>query len=124
MRLFPCDRYRLPLPDGHSFPIDKYALLRRRLESHAKAGATLEFIEPHAATDDELLRVHDRGYLGRVMAGTLSRDEVRRIGFPWSRELVERSLRSTGAAVDAAAAALADGVAASLAGGKIGRAHV
>ena len=117
MRLFPCDRYRLPLPDGHSFPIDKYALLRRRLESHAKAGATLEFIEPHAATDDELLRVHDRGYLGRVMAGTLSRDEVRRIGFPWSRELVERSLRSTGAAVDAAAAALEDGIAASLAGG-------
>ena len=46
-----------------------------------------------------------------------SPDEVRRIGFPWSRELVERSLRSTGAAVDAAAAAIDDGVAASLAGG-------
>ena len=92
-------------------------LLRRRLEQHAAAGMPLEFIEPHAATDDELLRVHARGYLGRVMAGTLSRDEVRRIGFPWSRELVERSLRSTGAAVDAAAAALEDGIAASLAGG-------
>jgi acetoin utilization deacetylase AcuC-like enzyme len=117
MRLYPCDRYRLPLPDGHSFPIDKYALLRQRLEAHAAAGAALEFIEPHAATDDELVRVHERGYLGRVMAGTLSRDEVRRIGFPWSRELVERSLRSTGAAVDAAAAAIEDGFAASLAGG-------
>jgi acetoin utilization deacetylase AcuC-like enzyme len=117
MRLFPCDRYPLPLPDGHRFPIDKYTLLRRRLEKHAAAGAAVEFVEPHAATDDELLRVHARGYLGRVMAGTLSRDEVRRIGFPWSRALVERSLRSTGAAVDAAAAALEDGVAASLAGG-------
>lgn len=117
MRVYPCDRWRLPLPDGHSFPIDKYSLLRRRLEAHAAAGAPLAFIEPHAATDDELRRVHDRGYLGRVMAGTLSRDEVRRIGFPWSRELVERSLRSTGAAVDAAAAAIEDGVAASLAGG-------
>ena len=117
MRLFPCDRYRLPLPDGHRFPIDKYTLLRRRLEQHALTGAPLEFIEPHAATDDELLRVHARDYLGRVMAGTLSQEEVRRIGFPWSRALVERSLRSTGAAVDAAAAALEDGVAASLAGG-------
>ena len=117
MRLFPCDRYPLPLPEGHRFPIDKYTLLRRRLEQHARAGEPLEFIEPHAATDDELLRVHARDYLGRVIAGTLSRDEVRRIGFPWSRELVERSLRSTGAAVDAAAAALEDGVAASLAGG-------
>jgi acetoin utilization deacetylase AcuC-like enzyme len=117
MRLFPCDRYRLPLPEGHRFPIDKYPLLRRRLEAHAAAGAALEFIEPHAATDDELRRVHAADYLGRVMAGTLSRDEVRRIGFPWSHALVERSLRSTGAAVDAAAAALEDGVAASLAGG-------
>ena len=85
MRLVPCDRYPLPLPDGHRFPIDKYMLLRRRLEQHAAAGMPLEFIEPHAATDDELLRVHAQGYLGRVMAGTLSREEVRRIGFPWSR---------------------------------------
>jgi acetoin utilization deacetylase AcuC-like enzyme len=117
MRLFPSDRYPLPLPEGHRFPAAKYRMLRHRLETHAAAGVPLEFIEPHAATDDELLRVHDRGYVGRVFAGTLSAAEVRRIGFPWSRALVERSLRSTGAAVDAAAAALADGVAASLAGG-------
>jgi acetoin utilization deacetylase AcuC-like enzyme len=117
MRLFPSDRYPLPLPEGHRFPAAKYAALRRRLETHAAAGAALEFIEPHAATDDELVRVHDRAYVGRVLAGTLSAAEIRRIGFPWSEALVERSLRSTGAAVDAAAAALADGVAASLAGG-------
>ena len=117
MRLCPSDRYPLPLPAGHRFPVAKYAALRRRLEAHAEAGSPLEFIEPHAATDDELLRVHDRAYVGRVLAGTLSPAEVRRIGFPWSEALVERSLRSTGAAVDAAAAALTDGVAASLAGG-------
>ncbi|NDC53502.1 MAG: histone deacetylase [Planctomycetia bacterium] len=117
MRVFPCDRFPLPLPEGHRFPIDKYALLRRRLEAHAAGGADLEFVEPHAATDDELARVHDRAYLGRVLSGTLAPAEVRRIGFPWSAALVERSLRSTGAAVDAAAAALSDGVAASLAGG-------
>jgi acetoin utilization deacetylase AcuC-like enzyme len=117
MRLYPSDRWPLPLPEGHRFPAAKYAILRRRLEAHAAAGAALEFIEPHAATDDELLRVHDRAYVGRVLAGRLSAAEIRRIGFPWSAELVARSLRSTGAAVDAAAAALADGAAASLAGG-------
>ncbi|MFM9009612.1 MAG: histone deacetylase [Planctomycetota bacterium] len=117
MRLFPSDRYPLPLPEGHRFPAAKYGLLRRRLEAHAAAGAPLEFVEPHAATDEELLRVHDRAYLGRVLAGTLTPAEVRRLGFPWSPQLVERSLRSTGAAVDAAAAALEDGRAASLAGG-------
>ncbi|RLS82548.1 MAG: histone deacetylase [Planctomycetota bacterium] len=117
MRLFPSDRYPLPLPEGHRFPASKYSLLRRRLEAPAAAGAALEFVEPHAATDEELLRVHDRGYVGRVFSGTLTRDEQRRIGFPWSEQLVERSLRSTGAAIDAAAAAVEDGIAASLAGG-------
>ena len=117
MKLFPCDRYPLPLPPEHRFPLAKYRRLRERLEGFAAAGWPLEFIEPHAATADELLRVHDRAYVGRVLGGGLSRDEVRRIGFPWSPQLVERSLRSTGAAVDAAAAALAEGLAASLAGG-------
>lgn len=117
MRLYPSDRYPLPLPEGHRFPAAKYALLRRRLEAHAAGGAGFEFVEPHAATDEELLRVHDRAYVGSVLSGRLSRDEERRIGFPWSTGLVERSLRSTGAAVDAAAAAMDDGVAASLAGG-------
>lgn len=117
MRLFPSDRYRLPLPDGHRFPVEKYRALRKRLEAEAAAGAAFEFIEPHAATDEEILRVHDRAYVGRVMAGTLTPAEVRRIGFPWSEQLVARSLRSTGAAVDAAAAAIEDGIAASLAGG-------
>ncbi|MEI6504451.1 MAG: histone deacetylase [Planctomycetota bacterium] len=117
MRLFPSDRHPLPLPEGHRFPASKYGRLRQRLEAHVATGANFQFIEPHAATDDELLRVHDRGYVGRVLSGALSPEEVRRIGFPWSPGLVERSLRSTGAAVDAAAAAIEDGVAASLAGG-------
>jgi len=117
MRVFPSDRYPLPLPAGHRFPVEKYRELRKRLEAEVRAGAALEFVEPHAATDEELLRVHERGYVGRVMAGTLTPAEVRRIGFPWSEALVARSLRSTGAAVDAAAAALEDGIAASLAGG-------
>jgi acetoin utilization deacetylase AcuC-like enzyme len=117
MRLFPSDAHPLPLPVGHRFPLAKYRLLRERLERERDRGRAFEFVQPHAATDEELLRVHDRGYLRRVVDGTLSPGEVRRIGFPWSPQLVERSRRSTGAAVDAARAAIGDGVAASLAGG-------
>lgn len=113
MRLFPSDSFPLPLPQGHRFPLEKYRLLRERLERET----TFEFILPHAATDAELLRVHAPDYVRRVFAGRLSPEEVRRIGFPWSPELVERSRRSTGAAVDAARAAMEEGVAASLAGG-------
>ena len=75
------------------------------------------FIEPHAANDEELRRVHCPQYLGRVFGGTLTKAEIQRIGFPWSEDLIERSLRSTGAAVDAGVTALRDGIAASLAGG-------
>ena len=117
MRLFTCDKYSLPLPEGHRFPLQKYEMLRHRLELDAAAGVPFVFIEPHAANDEELRRVHCPEYLGRVFRGTLTHTEIQRIGFPWSQELVERSLRSTGAAIDAAASALRDGVAASLAGG-------
>ena len=105
------------MPDGHRFPIQKYEILRQRLEKDVEAGEPFVFIEPHAASDEELRRVHCPQYLGRVFGGTLTKAEIQRIGFPWSEDLVERSLRSTGAAVDAGVSALRDGIAASLAGG-------
>ncbi len=114
MRLFPSDRYELPLPPGHSFPLSKYRLLRERLE---RSQTQFSFHEPHAASIESLRRVHEAGYLERVLTGTLTPAEVRRIGFPWSEQLVERSRRSTGAAVEAARASLQEGTAASLAGG-------
>ncbi len=52
---------------------------------------------PVAATNEELLRAHTPEYLHRVVTGTLSEAEVRRIGFPWSPGMVERSRRSSGA---------------------------
>lgn len=113
MRIFYCDHFVLPLPEGHRFPIDKYGLLRDRV-SCADLG---ELEVPEAASDEELVRVHEARYLERVREGTLTRDEVRRIGFPWSPELVERSRRSVGGTIAASRAALADGVAVNLAGG-------
>ena len=105
------------MPEGHRFPIQKYEILRQRLEKDVETGEPFVFIEPHAASDEELRRVHCPQYLGRVFGGTLTKAEIQRIGFPWSEDLVERSLRSTGAAVDAGVSALRDGIAASLAGG-------
>ena len=111
MRVFPSDRFELPLPAGHSFPLTKYRRLRERLEAAVASGAALSFHQPQAASWESLARVHDAGYLERVFRGTLSVAEVRRIGFPWSEQLVERSRRSTGAAIDASRVALAEGIA-------------
>ena len=72
---------------------------------------------PHAATDTEICRSHDPEYLRRLQQGQLTAKEIRRIGLPWSPQLVERARRSAGATVDACFAALEDGVAVHLGGG-------
>lgn len=116
MKIFYTDHYVLPLPAGHRFPMAKYSLLRKRVEEAGLAGGQ-GLHEPHAATYDEILRAHDCGYLERIVCGRLSAQELRRIGFPWTPQMVERSRRSAGATIDACRAALAEGVAVNLAGG-------
>ncbi len=115
MQLFYCDHFVLPLPDGHRFPMAKYARLRQRLID--ADDPRLRFVEPPAATDAQLGLVHDRRYLHRIVSGAMTAAEQRTLGFPWSPALVERSRRSTGATIAACRAAVADGVAANLAGG-------
>jgi acetoin utilization deacetylase AcuC-like enzyme len=69
------------------------------------------------AANADILRVHDPDYLERFLKGQLDRRQMRRIGFPWSEALVQRTLHSVGATIQASQAALADGMAASLSGG-------
>lgn len=113
MKIFSSDTFVLPLPPKHRFPMAKYARLRERVEEHALG----EVLIPPAARDSELLLVHCPRYLHRVRRGELDAHDVRRIGFPWSPGLVERSRRSVGATIAAARAALEDGFGVNLAGG-------
>ncbi len=113
MKAFYTDSFVLPLPADHRFPMDKYRLLREQVE----ASGVAQLCIPDAASDEEILRCHDADYLERVKTGTLSAQEIRRIGFPWSPEMVERSRRSSGATIAACRAAISDGVAVNLAGG-------
>lgn len=119
MKIFYCDQFVLPLPEGHRFPMAKYARLRERVRDElvAASNGRLELRVPDAATDAQLEGAHDPEYVARVVRGGLSLAEVRRIGFPWSPELVERSRRSVGGTIGAARAALLDGFAGNLAGG-------
>ena len=116
MKLFYTDVFVLPLPAGHRFPMEKYSRLRAELLASGDF-AESDFHLPHAASDDELARAHDRDYIDRVSCGRLSEEEQKAIGFPWSVGMVERSRRSAGATICACRAALEDGIAANLAGG-------
>lgn len=106
----------LPLPEGHRFPMRKYALLRERVQAAGWVPRHV-LVEPEAASDTELLRAHDPRYVQRVRNGELDAAEIRRIGFPWSQEMVERSRRSAGATIAACRSALEDGCGVNLAGG-------
>lgn len=113
MKVFYTDHFVLPLPDGHRFPMQKYSLLREAVQ--ACAAQSLE--EAPAARDDELLLAHDADYVERMSIGTLTANEIRQIGFPWSPQMAERARRSAGATIAAAKAALRERCAVNLAGG-------
>jgi len=107
------DHFVLPLPPGHRFPMRKYAALRERV----RAVAADRLRVPDAATDAELARAHDPAYVAAARHGTLDARALRRIGFPWSPAMIERSRRSAGATIAACRSALAHGVGINLAGG-------
>ncbi|MEO5732713.1 MAG: histone deacetylase [Rubrivivax sp.] len=119
MQAFHSDQFVLPLPEGHSFPMPKYRLLR---EAVTRTLPGVRITEAAPATDGELALAHDPAWITAVVDGTTSAAQQREIGFPWSERMVERSRRSVGATIQAARAALfgtgvGEGVAANLAGG-------
>jgi acetoin utilization deacetylase AcuC-like enzyme len=109
-------KYTFPLPDGHRFPVAKYEMLRAAVV--AEGIVPLELVlDPPRASDDALELVHTREYLRRFRDGALDAAELRRLGFPWSLALVERSYRAVGGTIAAARHALVRGLAMNLAGG-------
>ncbi len=93
--------------------MEKYARLRRSVERLPE----INMLEAPAATDTQLLYAHTPAYVQAVIHGTLSPQEQKEIGFPWSMQMVERSRRSVGATIAACQAAVTEGVAVNLAGG-------
>ncbi|ABF41790.1 histone deacetylase superfamily [Candidatus Koribacter versatilis Ellin345] len=112
-RLFYTDHYTLPLPEGHRFPISKYKLLREMLERDS----LFEFVPAPLAKPEVIALVHDAAYVEQFVQGELSAQAMRRIGFPWSPELVKRTLGSVGGTLSAGMDALSSGFGGTLAGG-------
>ena len=112
-RLYYCDHYRIPLPPGHKFPIEKYAMLRALLNANGAYDLTPAPFAPPA----DLELAHDPAYVQSILQGTVDARVMRRIGFPWSPELVRRTLASVGGTLAAARDAMQCGFGGNLAGG-------
>ncbi len=113
MRLYYCDHFEIPLPAGHKFPMEKYRLLRERIE--ADGFWSLEVAPPASA--ETIALAHDRDYVSQFIEGTLPAAAMRRIGFPWSQGLVNRTLASAGGTLAATRDAMETGFGGTLAGG-------
>lgn len=114
MQAFYSDRFVLPLPEGHRFPMAKYKMLR---DGIARLWPQISLYEAPAATDGQLALAHSPSYIESVTSGSISTAALRDIGFPWSVMMAERARRSVGATVEAVRAAMGGGISANLAGG-------
>jgi acetoin utilization deacetylase AcuC-like enzyme len=114
MHAFYSDRFVLPLPEGHRFPMVKYEMLR---EAIALNLPEIRLLEAPATSDGELALVHAPAYIAALRDGTIDASALREIGFPWSPLMVERAHRSVGATVAAVRQAMQTGMSANLAGG-------
>ena len=108
-------RYDLNLGD-HVFPARKYRLIHDRLLRERFAEPD-DFIEPQAASDDDVLRVHDPGWVQRLKTGTLSHAEIIKLEIPYSCEMVEGFWLATGGTILAARNALRDRIGFNIGGG-------
>ena len=116
MRVVFSPNYSVDLPPHHQFPMAKY----REVHAALTADGTLAHgwvVRPEPAEPELLRLAHTEEYVTRFIAGELTPQEERRLGFQWSVELARRALFATGGTVLAARLALEDGLAANLAGG-------
>lgn len=104
MRVWSHADHLFPLPEGHRYPLAKYARLRDRVV-HDGLVSTADV--PAPISWDALLRVHEGAFVRRMRSGALDRREERVLGLPWSQELVERARRGTRGTLRAARDALA-----------------
>lgn len=102
----------LTLPERHRFPLAKYQGLFERLQVQ---GYPLG--EAPSATREQICRIHDADYVAAALSGQLADRAIRKIGFPWSPMLIERTLRSVGATVAASRHALEQGCGLQISGG-------
>ncbi len=116
MQVYFSDHYTLPLPEEHRFPMTKYRMLRDYLISN-KIITEQQLHESPLATEDLLRLAHTDQYITSMKTGDIDLQIIKRIGFPWSLELYQRSCATVGGALQSAKSALKNQIAGNLAGG-------
>lgn len=108
--------YAHPLPENHRFPMEKYELLPMQL-IHEGIADKADFFEPVVCDEHWVLKAHDADYWHKLKTLSLSKQEIRKTGFPLSQELIDREQTLVQGSIACVDYALQDGVAMNIAGG-------
>lgn len=108
--------YAHPLPEGHRFPMLKYEMLPEQLVREGTCQRE-QFFAPKRILDAHVLRTHSAAYYKQLNDLSLSKKEVRRIGFPLSQKLIERECIIAQGTLDGCDFALKNGISFNIAGG-------
>lgn len=108
--------YVSPLPPEHRFPMAKFGLIRDLLLAEGVVVAN-DIYHPGAPATAWIEQVHDPDYVSAYCNGTLDPKAQRRIGLPWSPNLVKRTCTAVGGTILTAKLALQRGLACNTAGG-------
>ena len=110
------EHYTIPLPNGHRFPMIKYDLIPEQLLYEGTI-TTNNLFSPAKLHEDDLLGIHCAQYWQKLKNGGLNKEEIRKMGFPYSEQLVKRELVILQGTIDCARYAMQYGVALNVAGG-------
>ena len=100
----------------HVFPSKKFRLIRDRMLLERVAEEN-DFVQPDPASDEDVLRVHDHGWVHRLKTGTLGYAELLKLEIPYSRQMVEAFWLAAGGSILAARNALLHGIGFNIGGG-------
>src|SRR6202521_2144920 len=73
---------------AHVFPSRKYRLIHDHLLDEGFADP-MDFVQPEPASDDDVLRVHESGWVQRLKTGTLTPQAILRLEIPYSKQMVD-----------------------------------
>ena len=107
--------YKYALPDGHRFPMVKYELLPKYLLEQGICTKD-NFFTPEKVSEAPILKIHTQDYYQRLIALDIDKKEIRKMGFPLRKELVERGHYIIDGTIKGCEFALEHGVAMNIAG--------
>ena len=108
--------YIYPLEENHRFPMIKYELIPEQLLIESTCSEN-NFFNPEKVDDDIVLFTHQKEYFERFKSLHLSKKEIREIGFPLSKELVDRELQIADGTIKGVHYSIEHGISMNIAGG-------